>query len=56
MEGTASVSSALTQGLTTAANDAVSTIIATIPPAVIVLGAMFGISAGIRAFKKIAGR
>ena len=56
MEGTATVASALTPGLTTAANDAVGIIVAVIPPAVIVLGAMFGISAGIKAFKKVAGR
>lgn len=57
MEGTTtSVASALTSGLTDAANSAIEVIIAVIPPAVLVLGAMFGISAGIRAFKKIGGR
>lgn len=54
-EGT-TIASALTQGLTTAANDALGVIVAVIPPAALVLGAMFGISAGIKAFKKVAGR
>ena len=58
MEGSASatVITALTQGLTTAANDAIGAIAAVVPIAASVLAVMFGVSAGIKAFKKVAGR
>lgn len=55
MDGT-TVSSALVAGLTTVANDASGVIIQVIPVAVIVMGAMFVVSVGIKAFKKIGGR
>lgn len=55
MDG-ATVTTALVEGLTTVANNATEAIIGVIPVAVIVMGAMFVVSVGIKAFKKIGGR
>lgn len=55
MEG-ATAASALVAGLTTVASDAVAAIISVIPPAATVLGAMFVVGVGIKAFKKVSGR
>lgn len=54
MEGT--VATALTTALSTVASDAVGSVISIVPEAAKVLGVMFVVSAGIRAFKKIGGR
>lgn len=50
------VAAALTSALTTVASDAVAAIISVVPVAATVLGAMFVVSAGIKAFKKVGGR
>lgn len=50
------VATALTTALTTVASDAVGAIIAVVPAAATVLGAMFVVSVGIKAFKKVGGR
>lgn len=55
MEASAAVT-ALTTAMTTVASDAVSSIIGMVGVAAPVLGTMFVVSAGIKAFKKIGGR
>ena len=56
MEGAATVTSALVSGLTTVAQDASGAIVEVIPVAILVMGAMFVVSVGVKAFKKIGGR
>ena len=55
MDG-ATVTSALVEGLSTVAEQASGAIIQVIPVAIVVMGAMFVVSVGIKAFKKIGGR
>lgn len=54
--GTATVSGALTTGLSTVASDALSAVTAIVPVALPIVGAGVVIAVGIKMFKKVTGR